>query len=162
MKMARTVRSAFPFGATPAQYLEHHTIPVTECGCWIWTGPVSKRTGYGQMALKGKPFMPHRVAWEVANGPIPAGLFVLHRCDIRTCVNPDHLFLGSHKQNMRDMKDKSRAASGERNGSAKLTIDDVKAIRNSELSYARLASIYGVVWATIQNIKSAKTWRFVA
>ncbi len=86
----------------------------------IWMGPVSKRTGYGHMVMKYKALMPHRVAWEVAFGPVPKGKFVLHRCDIRTCINPDHLFVGTHKENMLDMKMKGRAASGTNNGSAKL------------------------------------------
>src|SRR5687768_13755676 len=109
MKRPNTVRSAYPFGSTPAQYLAHHTMPITECGCMVWMGTVSKSTGYGQMVMKGKAHMPHRVAWEVANGPIPNGMFVLHRCDVKTCVNPDHLFLGTHKENMRDMRLKRRA-----------------------------------------------------
>jgi hypothetical protein len=79
--------------------------------CWIWTA--SKQTaGYGQFRRRGA----HRVVWEFTFGPIPAGMFVCHRCDVRTCVNPDHLFLGSHKDNMLDMAQKGRAARGDKNG----------------------------------------------
>lgn len=159
MKRPNTVRSAFPFGATPAQYLEHHAMPITECGCLVWMGPISKRTGYGHMVIKARPFMPHRVAWEVANGPIPSGMFVLHRCDIRTCINPEHLFLGTHKENMRDMQRKQRSASGERNGAAKLTPSEIAEIRGSLLSNKRLAAYYGVSPAAIHNIKTMKSWR---
>jgi hypothetical protein len=162
MKRGNTVRSAYPFGATPAQYLEHHTMPLTECGCMIWMGPMSKRTGYGQMAIKRRPLMPHRVAWEVANGPIPEGMFVLHRCDIRTCINPEHLFLGTHKENMRDMAIKKRAAFGIDNGSAKLSPKEVSEIRGSLLANSRLAELYGVSTGTISNIKRMKNWRHVA
>ncbi len=159
MKRPNTVRSAFPFGATPAQYLEHHTMPITECGCLVWMGPVSKRTGYGHMAIKARPLMPHRVAWEVAFGHIPDGMRVLHRCDIRTCINPNHLFLGTHKDNMRDMAEKHRSASGERNSAAKLTSKEVSEIRGSLLSNSRLAVLYGVCNATVSNIKTMKNWR---
>lgn len=159
MNRPNTVRSAYPFGATPAQYLEHHAIPVTECGCLIWMGPVSKRTGYGHMVIKAQAKMPHRVAWEVANGPIPAGMMVLHRCDVRTCINPEHLFLGTHKDNMRDMAAKRRAAAGDQNGSTKLTPQQVCEIRGSLLSQAQLAKDYGVSGGTISNIKTMKNWR---
>lgn len=159
MSRPNTVRSAHPFGATPAQYLAHHTMPITECGCLVWMGPSSKRTGYGHMALKGKAKMPHRVAWEVAFGPIPDGKMVLHRCDIRTCVNPAHLFLGTHKENMRDMAAKGRAASGDRSWAAKLSAKEVNEIRGSLLSQSQLAADYGVCQATISNIKTMKNWR---
>lgn len=159
MKRPNTVRSAYPFGATPAQYLEHHTMPITECGCLIWMGPVTKTSGYGHMVIKSKPFRPHRVAWELAFGQIPEGLSVLHRCDIRTCINPSHLFLGTHHENMRDMAAKRRAAVGAKNGSAKLTMDKVSEIRGSLLSNRRLADEYGVCTATISNIRTMKNWR---
>lgn len=159
MKRRNTVRSAHPFGATPAQYLEHHAMPIAECGCLVWMGPVSKRTGYGHMVIKAQAKMPHRVAWEVANGPIPVGMRVLHRCDVRTCINPDHLFLGTHLDNMHDMAAKRRAASGAQNGSAKLTPQQVSEIRGSLLSNSRLAIDYGVCSATISNIKTMKNWR---
>lgn len=102
--------------------------------------------------------MPHRVSWELTYGPIPDGRFVLHRCDVRTCINPDHLFLGSHKDNMRDMAVKRRSAYGARNGSAKLIPSQVDEIRASRLTNMRLAARYGVCSATISNIKTQKNW----
>lgn len=82
--------------------------------CWIWCGPMYK-DGYGQVALLGE-HRAHRVAYSLAFGTIPEGKQVLHRCDNRGCVNPDHLFLGTHSDNMRDMTSKGRQATGDRAG----------------------------------------------
>lgn len=75
-------------------------------GCWIWMGGTSH--GYGHIKINGKTKKVHRVMWELTNGPIPEGIFVLHTCDIPECANPDHLFLGTHTDNMRDMIKKGR------------------------------------------------------
>jgi hypothetical protein len=80
----------------------------------MWTGP-RRANGYGAFSLRhGQPALAHRYAWVLTFGPIPSGLFVLHTCDVRACVNPSHLFLGTHRDNMHDMARKGRAARGER------------------------------------------------
>ena len=81
-------------------------------GCWLWTGAI-KSNGYGHIGSEGpggylKVRTTHRVSWELHFGPIPAGLLVLHRCDVRNCVRPDHLFLGTHTDNMLDCIAKGR------------------------------------------------------
>lgn len=80
-------------------------------GCWIFTGAIDKK-GYGRIGRGGKYgqiVLAHRLSWELYRGAIPDGLWVLHRCDVRACVNPSHLFLGTHRDNMDDMVSKGRA-----------------------------------------------------
>lgn len=82
--------------------------------CWEWAGGRNQGTGYGFFSVRSRTIGAHRAAWEVANGPIPAGIDVLHRCDNPPCVRPDHLFLGTHRDNMRDMRAKGRWSNGDR------------------------------------------------
>ncbi len=78
-------------------------------GCWLWNGSLI-RAGYGTLSHSVKPKLAHRYSWVLHNGPIPVGLFVCHHCDVRNCVRPDHLFLGTHSDNMRDALAKGRYA----------------------------------------------------
>ena len=81
-------------------------VPVTETGCWIWTR--SKCRGYGRISYNGTGKMAHRISWEIHCGPIPEGMLVLHKCDVPACVNPEHLFLGTYKDNTQDAIKKGR------------------------------------------------------
>lgn len=96
-------------------FIEAHTMPVTESGCWIWTGAIQGK-GYGYTRFEFRAYKAHRLSWLAHRGAIPAGQLVLHRCDVRSCVNPDHLFLGTHADNMRDMRAKGRTYKGPRLG----------------------------------------------
>src|SRR5712692_7724477 len=69
-------------------------------GCWLWKGCLSR--GYGQVQIDSKQMASHRFAWEDIMGPVPEGLWVLHKCDVRNCVNPQHLFLGTNSDNVKD------------------------------------------------------------
>jgi hypothetical protein len=146
-------------------------------GCWIWKAAQFCHTRYGRPLSYGSFYVgsrqspgrrmvyAHRISWELAKGPIPAGLRVLHKCDNPTCVRPDHLFLGTQADNVRDMVEKRRGgvAKGCRHGSAKLTPEQVIEIRNSYVKGKRgsaraLANRYGVAPCTITDVVT-RTWR---
>ena len=78
---------------------------IPEAGCWIWTGGVMN-SGYGAIRVNKKNYLAHRLSYELFVNGIPNAMQVLHRCDVKTCVNPGHLFLGTHQENMADMKKK--------------------------------------------------------
>lgn len=136
--------------------------------CWEWTGRRSG-SGYGTVVVFKKQQVAHRVAWGLANGPIPDGMLVCHRCDNPVCVRPDHLFLGTHLDNMRDMWAKGRARPGIKRGTeqsqAKLTDERVCEIRQKHKaglgSYRSLAREYGVGETAIARIVRNERWRHV-
>jgi hypothetical protein len=138
--------------------------------CWEWQGH-TKRNGYGSINVGGGRFRnAHRVAWELANHQlVPEGRQVLHNCDNRRCVRPDHLRLGTHADNMRDMQLRGRAgrhnkACGEANARAKLTVAKVQEIRRQHIAgktYAAIGRAFGVRYPTISLIVRRKTWRHV-
>lgn len=99
--------------------------------CWLWTAGCFSN-GYGQFRFKGKMWGAHRASWVLHNGPIPEGLHVCHKCDVKNCVNTEHLFLGTRADNMRDMVEKGRikVARGEAHCRSKLTEKDVLEIRD--------------------------------
>lgn len=83
------------------------TTPEPNSGCWLWTASLGS-TGYGQISIDGRHRKAHRVSWELHNGEIPDGMCVLHRCDVPSCVNPEHLWLGDQPANLKDMWAKGR------------------------------------------------------
>jgi len=131
--------------------------------CWEWIGPCNPG-GYGNFGLGGKTVSAHRVAWRIARGEIPDQLWVLHRCDNRRCVNPDHLFLGTRTDNVRDMGAKGRRRSddclpkGTDCSWAKLTEEQIDRIRQSDLPQKVLAVELGVSQALISMIRTRKRW----
>lgn len=136
---------------------------VDENGCWLWTGHVAT-TGYASITVDHRPVGAHRVSWEMHRGPIPEGLSVLHRCDVRHCVNPGHLFLGTPKDNMLDMARKGRSVRGEAQHDAKLSARKIKAIRSAAsrgVGQLALALKYGVTRRQINKIVNGKAWRHV-
>jgi hypothetical protein len=135
--------------------------------CWPWLGATSPK-GYGVLqlgtAVESDTRFAHRLAWEYANGPIPEGQRVLHRCDNPPCCNPGHLFLGTDTDNQRDKVEKGRQAKGQDLPQTVLTPADVRAIRRSLAAGQTQELIglrYGVSRATIGQIKRGETWRHV-
>ena len=136
--------------------------------CWLWTAGRFK-CGYGEFNLDGEPRYSHRTTWELVHGPIPPGLCVCHSCDVRLCCNPRHLWLGTRADNNRDMTEKGRrhspGAPGEKNGSAKLTADDVVAIRrlcDSGQTRTSVAAIFGISRVETGYIANRKVWRHIS
>ena len=132
-------------------------------GCWLWTGKLTYRS-YGSFYARydgHKWWRAHRFSWYIHNGEIPENLYVLHKCDNPWCVNPDHLWLGTHKQNQDDKVAKMRHQHGERVHTAKLTVADVIAIRASSKTNTELGKVYNVHDSHIHRIKSGKAWKSV-
>lgn len=143
-------------------------------GCWLWTGFLN-HDGYGRVGPRpgiDNGGRAHRRAWELTKGPIPKGAEVMHICDTPACVRPDHLRLGSHGENMADMRAKGRMAVGERYPNAKLTESMVREIR-AEYTYSKagrrttksnaneLAARYGVGRSTIVGVAMGRIWGHV-
>ena len=132
--------------------------------CWLWSGAKLK-SGYGAFNRGSAVVVTaHRFSFEMANGQIPDGICVLHRCDVKTCVRPDHLFLGTKADNIKDMYAKGRGnpPRGERSPSAKLTEDQVRTIRADCRSPRKIAKQFDVARSTIRNIKKYRKWAHVS
>lgn len=135
----------------------------TKNECWEWQGTRHVQ-GYGTIGVRGKTLKAHRFSWELHNGEIPDDMEVCHKCDNPPCVNPFHLFLGSHQDNIDDMVAKRRNSWGERHPRAKLTIDDVIEIRSRVAAgemQVTLAKEKGVSPCTIRGVISGRNWRNV-
>jgi len=134
--------------------------------CWEWRA-YRNQDGYGKYMLNGRVESAHRIAWQMNWGDIPDGLCVCHRCDNPACINPAHLYLATHQENMDDMREKGRAKGhpGEENYKAKLTTEQVKEIRRSyKGGYGeaiKTAKKYGVSTSTIQRIASGVLWKTI-
>ncbi len=144
--------------------------------CWLWDAGCGK-DGYGMFWLRGTTRQAHRVVWEWLFGPIPKGKCVLHKCDNPPCVNPMHLFLGTHRLNMKDRNRKGRCATGNRSGSytkpetrrcgeyhgmSRLTAVNVELIRRAAArlgaNKARIGRRFGVSRSRVSKISLGKSW----
>jgi hypothetical protein len=133
-------------------------------GCWNWIGSCYGK-GYGHFGIRGKIYPAHRIAYIWYVGTVPNGLFVLHECDNPPCVNPDHLFLGTHQNNVDDKCSKGCESHlyGVQNSSCKLTNQQVQEIRQRYstefITQTDLAREYRVSITTINWIVHNKTWK---
>lgn len=128
-------------------------------GCWLWTGHVTDK-GYGNFYFRGKNISAHRFSYTKYVGPLTE-LLVCHKCDVRLCVNPDHLFAGTAQDNASDMVKKSRQAVGEKSGASKLTEAEVirVVVLCSVLGAKDVAKLFAVTKHAINCIASGRTWR---
>jgi len=143
----------------------HRKYEIDESGCWLWIGGTrlnSKGVPYPRHWTDDKKSIgAHRFSFELARGAIPKGMYVCHKCDTPLCVNPDHLFVGTHHDNMRDMVQKKRSFTGRgenKKGLAKLTNQQADQIRKMDISHQKLAVMFGVSATTIGRIKSRESY----
>lgn len=158
-----TRRRRSDFGVVRTQLASRFWAKVDKTdSCWLWTAG-KFGTGYGAIVVSRKVEKAHRISWELAHGPVPDGLYVLHKCDVRSCVNPEHLFLGSQGDNIRDAVSKGRhvapALAGERNPSARLTAQQVQAIRESTDTGVVLSRRFGISRSTVSSVRRQQSWR---
>lgn len=129
-------------------------------GCWNWIGAVSK--GYGRMRVFGRSYKAYRFSYERANGPIPKGLHVLHKCNNGLCVNPDHLRLGTHYDNMQDKKLTYRNPSGEHAANARLNkqqVDKIRSLYASGWKQKDIGALFGISQTHVSDIVRFNTWK---
>jgi len=127
-------------------------------GCWQWRAHTDK-DGYGILPGDAKNTRAHRFSYELHHGPILDGMVICHKCDNPGCVNPDHLFSGTVKDNAQDALKKGRHYIGEKNGRSKLTEERIKEILSSNMNGQQLADKFGVTRHTINNVRRGVTWQ---
>lgn len=170
------------------RHIETNSIPEPNSGCWLWLLSCGNH-GYGQLGWYGRKRTAHRLSWQAHRGDIPVGLCVLHKCDVRSCCNPDHLFLGTRQDNMADMVAKGRSTAGDKNptkrpevaaklhgagngmwgkghliagerqGVSKLKEAEVRAIRSASGGQREIAAQYGVSRSLVGMIRQRIIWR---
>lgn len=134
-------------------------------GCWFWLSALT--AGYGYFSYEGRPRFAHRIAWILERGPIPPGLFVCHTCDVKNCVNPAHLFLGTHQENMRDAWVKGRLVRPtggihHLGGARKITPEQVQEIRQRRKDGELLRDLsaeYGISMSQVSRIATNNRWQ---
>lgn len=133
-------------------------------GCWEWVGHKDPN-GYGRLNIGGKPILAHRISYMLQYGDVPDEMDVLHKCDTPKCVNPEHLFLGTQADNVRDMHEKGRALKrglkGTEHNLAKLDEAAVRAIRASTEPDGKVAAAFGIARTTVSDIRKRRSWAHI-
>lgn len=136
------------------EFIDQRSIPEPNSGCSLWDRSCN-RQGYGSLTWRGRHYRAHRASWIATHGPINDGLYACHKCDVRSCVNPAHLFLGTQKENVRDMMAKGR---GTRIGTgyhkAKLSDDEIRAIRADPRLHRIIAKEHSIHRTAVGQIKN--------
>lgn len=132
-----------------------------EQGCELVVSHARTKDGHVRITVNGKSYYLHRLVYSDNYGEIPNDNVVRHKCDNPNCINPEHLELGTHADNVADRVERQRSAKGSQNGRAKLTEDNVRYIRNSEEKNTHLAKRFNVDEKAIRQIKQNKTWKHV-
>lgn len=150
---------------TPENFWDYVDKSGGDDSCWPWTGTKHNGDGYGHLWYESQNWIAHRLAYVLATGPIPDGLYVCHKCANRPCCNPSHLYCGTPAQNSQDMVDHGHSLKGEKNHKAKVTAADVREIRRRwqmrESSQLDLAREYGLTPAVISKMVRRDTWKHV-
>ena len=145
----------------PTRFLEKF-MPEPNSGCWLWLAAVNSK-GYGCYPYEGATRLAHRICWIYTYGAIPDGLCVLHKCDNPGCVNPEHLFLGTQGDNMRDMGRKGRSNTpvlhGENNGRCKVSFETICAIRLETADDAGVARKYELSRSYVNHLRNGNRRR---
>lgn len=143
--------------------IETKVLRIPEAGCWVWMGSTQVR-GYGELISNKRKHLAHRASYEAFVGKIPKGMYVCHACDNMACVNPNHLFLGTQKQNLQDMANKGRSTRGVKNPMAKLTEEQVKEIKQ-EFAVGKtdveLSMQFNISRSTIYGIRNRRLWSYI-
>lgn len=137
---------------TPAEVIDQMSIPEPNSGCWLWIGGTDAY-GYARYGRAGLVKV-HRLSFELAKGPIPEGMSVCHKCDTRSCVNPDHLFAGTPMENTHDMMRKNRYPLGERHPAAKINDIAAERIRRDTRPQAVVAAEFGISPSMVSRIRN--------
>jgi hypothetical protein len=145
--------------------IEKYSMPEPNTGCWLWHQFLTIH-GYGQLTFRKKIYKAHRFSYETFIGKIPKGLFVCHKCDEPSCINPDHLFLGTHLDNVKDMVNKKRHSFGERKINSKVTAVSAQIIRECWSKFGRgsqdrIASYFNISQSNVSMIASRITWNML-
>lgn len=151
----------FPGHEVTAEWLYGQCIGEPNSGCWLWNGHANTGSGYGLVTYGRRQVGAHRVSYLLSVGPIPRGMFVCHHCDVRLCIRPDHLFVGTQVDNMADCRRKGRAPIGERHGNVVLTQEKVAFILSDPRSARAVAADLGVLAGTVAAVRKRSNWAHV-
>lgn len=160
-----------PNAKDPRKVIKNRHKVDPETGCWEWEGYVKKENGYGELSVNGSNKYAHRVSYVIHNGEIPDGKWVLHKCHNKTCVNPDHLYLGDVRDNVQDSMEEGsfwnggQLKEGEENLSSKLTEDAVREIRelyeNTDMTQRELSKKFETSVGNVNRIVNYVTWTHI-